>query len=433
MTMSVEWKRKPLHISMGLFALALRWLDWRQAAVCALVALAFNLFLLRRLTGDALLRDADKARGYPLGIVLYPIVVLALIVVFRHRLELAAVGWGYLAFGDGFAGLFGKAFGRTKLPWNEDKSWAGLLAYVAFGGLAGAALFGFVLRRTPSIAEIALIVASAGIGAIVESLPSELDDNATATFVATLALWAWLPTIPGSTRLVEPAFLKGLALGVAVNAACALLAGAIGVVARSAGWSGFLVGTVIFAFGGWKAYGLLWLFFGVGTLVTRLGKRRKERMGKAQEKRGAPHVFANCSVAAFLFVIAATHPDPAPFALAAAAAFATALMDTIGTEVGQAVTSPTVLLPDFRRVPPGTDGAVSVVGTLAGLAGALLVGVAAAAGLRGALIVVAGATFGTVLESLLGREGAPWRVTNGHVLNFTNTLAGAAAAFILAR
>ena len=47
-------------------------------------------------------------------------------------------------------------------------------------------------------------------------------------------------------------------------------------------------------------------------------------------------------------------------------------MDTVGTEVGQALRTPTVLLPDFRRVPPGTDGAVSVGGTLAGLLAALL-------------------------------------------------------------
>ena len=40
----------------------------------------------------------------------------------------------------------------------------------------------------------------------------------------------------------------------------------------------------------------------------------------------------------------------------------------------------------------------------------------------------AAACLGTVLESLLGRTGAPWRVSNGHVLNFVNTLAGAAAA-----
>ena len=39
-----EWKRKALHAGMGLFALALRYLDWKTAALCAGAALAFNVF-----------------------------------------------------------------------------------------------------------------------------------------------------------------------------------------------------------------------------------------------------------------------------------------------------------------------------------------------------------------------------------------------------
>ena len=107
-------------------------------------------------------------------------------------------------------------------------------------------------------------------------------------------------------------------------------------------------------------------------------------------------------------------------------------MDTVGTEIGQAIASPTALLPDLRRVPAGTDGAVSVAGTLAGFAAAALLAALGAAWFlltaKGAAAVALAAALGTVVESLLGRAGAPWRVSNGHVLNFVNTLAGAAAA-----
>jgi uncharacterized membrane protein len=76
-----------------------------------------------------------------------------------------------------------------------------------------------------------------------------------------------------------------------------------------------------------------------------------------------------------------------------------------------------------------------VAGTLAGLAAAALLAVAGVLSLlltpRGAVAVVLAAALGTVVESLLGRSGAPWRVSNGHVLNFINTLAGAAAAPVL--
>lgn len=128
-----------------------------------------------------------------------------------------------------------------------------------------------------------------------------------------------------------------------------------------------------------------------------------------------------------------SHPNV--FDLAAAAAFATALMDTVGTEVGQAIRTRTVLLPDFKSVPTGTDGAVSIAGTLAGVFAAVFVAVVALdlhrVTQRGAFLVVVAALAGTVAESLLGRAGEPWRVSNGHVLNFYNTLVGATVALAL--
>ena len=359
---------------------------------------------------------------------------------FRNHLAIAAAGWAYLAFGDGFATLAGSHWGaapRARLPWNSAKSWPGLIAYVIFGGSAAALLYGFVASRSLSLEEIVLLFLSAVVGAAVESLPSELDDNLFPPLVAAAALAALLPTIPGWGAVLSTGFLTRAALGAGVNLAVSVGAAALRIVRPSGAIVGGLAGTLVFAFGGWKAYALLWVFFGLGTIATRFGKARKEAMGRAEEaggRRGAANVLANVSVAAFCVAVAFALPgnEAARYSLAAAAAFATALMDTIGTEVGQAVKSPTVLLPDFRPVPPGTDGAVSIAGTLAGLFGAGLMAAAAAAlGLvtgAGAAVVVAAAAAGTIVESLLGRSGASWRVSNGHVLNFYNTLAGAAVA-----
>jgi uncharacterized protein (TIGR00297 family) len=229
--------------------------------------------------------------------------------------------------------------------------------------------------------------------------------------------------------------LPGLLLALGINVVVSGAALAFRLVRPSGAIAGGLLGTVILAFGTAPLYLLLWVFFGVGTLATRFRKGRKEAMGKAEEKggrRGAANVLANVTVAAFCALVAGLGPNGDVFRLAAAAALATALMDTVGTEIGQSVASPTVLLPDFRRVPPGTDGAVSVAGTAAGFAAAGLLALAGASTLLltagGALAVVFAAGAGTLLESLLGRSGAPWRISNGHVLNFLNTLAGAVAA-----
>ncbi len=102
-----ELMRKAVHVSMGGFALLFRWITPTQAALLAILALLFNLFLLHRLTRRALLREDEREAGYSRGIVLYPAVVLALIIVFRERMELAAAVWGFLAVGDGMATVAG--------------------------------------------------------------------------------------------------------------------------------------------------------------------------------------------------------------------------------------------------------------------------------------------------------------------------------------
>jgi len=92
---------------MGGFAFLLRYLTPPQAAGCAALALLFNLFLLHRVTRRTLLRDHEREEPFSLGIALYPAAVLALVIVFHDRLELAAAGWGLIAFGDGMATVAG--------------------------------------------------------------------------------------------------------------------------------------------------------------------------------------------------------------------------------------------------------------------------------------------------------------------------------------
>jgi uncharacterized protein (TIGR00297 family) len=377
----------------------------------------------------------ERARRFSVGIALYPLVVLLLVVTFRGNLSVAAAGWGYLAFGDGFASILGLSLGGPRLLWNSKKSFSGFLGYLVFGFFGAAFLYGFVAGRVPSGWELGCLLAAALAGAAVESLPSELDDNFLPPLVAAAALALLLPCRAGFVDALESAGLRGFAYALGINAVVAGLAAVLRVVRPSGALAGALLGTVVLGFGGAGLYLLLWVFFLGGTLATRFRKARKEAMGKAEDaggRRGAANVLANVSVPAFCALAAGLGPYGGALRLAAAAALATALMDTVGTEVGQAFASPTVLLPDFRRVPPGTDGAVSVAGTLAGLAAAGLlawVGVAAfVLTTSGAAAVVLAALLGTVLESLLGRAGAPWRVSNGHVLNFFNTLAGAAVA-----
>jgi uncharacterized protein (TIGR00297 family) len=209
----------------------------------------------------------------------------------------------------------------------------------------------------------------------------------------------------------------------------AALAYTLGMVSRSGALGGFLVGAVIFACLGPQGFAILALFVVGGSLLTRLGYGRKRRAGTAEAgegRRGAKNALANTGVAVLCALLAAlTSLDV--FATAFVASLGAAFADTAESEVGQLYGRAPRLIATFKRVPPGTDGAVSMPGTLAGFAAATLT---AALGFAlgmvaspGAILLVALAAFlGTVVDSLVGAL-AP-RLGN-EVTNVLCTLASA--------
>jgi uncharacterized protein (TIGR00297 family) len=122
------------------------------------------------------------------------------------------------------------------------------------------------------------------------------------------------------------------------------------------------------------------------------------------------------------------------FAAAFVASLGAAFADTAESEVGQLARRTPRLITTLRKVPPGTDGAISIPGTLAGLIAA---GLTAFLGLwlglvggQGAALLVACAAFlGTLADSFLGAL-AP-RIGN-ELTNVLCTLVAAALVLILA-
>lgn len=459
--LATEMLRKGVHVSMGGFAFALRWLTPLQAALAAAVALAFNLFVLHRLTRRRLLRDGERARGWSTGIAIYPAVVLVLILVFHRRLELAAAVWALLAFGDGMATVTGVLVGGPRLPWNPSKTWSGLAAFVLYG-TAGASILipwteraaidaiggapvghvgpSFVVGASTDVGFLlAGCFAAALAAALAESADTGVDDNILVPLVGGLALYA--------ATLVEPALLAAalsssaiaFAVGAGVNLLLAVAAYAAGSVDRSGAVWGWVLGTALYGLADWRGFVMLLAFFVLGSAVTRVGYARKAALGVAQEKggrRGARNAFANVSAGVLFAFLAVATPYPEIMAIGLAAAFATAASDTVSSEIGQAYGRTHVLITSLRRVPAGTDGAVSVEGTAAGAAAAVLLGaIGAAAGLygwTGILVVALGGFAGNLLESLAGAAFEGIRRIDNELVNFANTMAGALIAVGLA-
>ena len=145
-TLRSEFPRKLLHVGMGAFALLLRWLAPWQAILMALAALVLNSFFLHALTRGTLLRPSERDSRFSRGVVLYPAILLLTFIVFRSRLELAAGVWALLAVGDGMATLSGLGLKGPGLPWNREKTWSGLVAFVLFGTAASALVIRWVQR-----------------------------------------------------------------------------------------------------------------------------------------------------------------------------------------------------------------------------------------------------------------------------------------------
>lgn len=431
-----ELGRKAVHMTVGGFAFAVRPLGAPLAAVAALAAVLFNAFLLPRIGGRGLWREGETKSGFALGIVLYPIAVLLLILVFARHLEVAAAAWGILAFGDGMASIFGMAIGRAKLPWNPDKSWAGSGAFVLFGGLAAAILLLWSAPGRYSAAfAIAIAFGAALFAALLESQPLGLDDNLGVPLVTGVLLFCLTLTQGNWAVVSSPAFTRGLAIGLAVNLVLALAAYATGGVGRAGAVVGILLGTTIWAFGGAASFTLLFAFFVLGTAATKLGYARKAAAGIAQEKggrRGPGNALSKTSIPALAAVFAATTDFPVLFALALAGAFATAAFDTVSSEVGKAYGRRTYLITTLRSVPRGTDGAVSLEGTAAGMGAGLFLGaLGAALGLyppAGIFAVVLAAFVATTLESVVGATLEKRGLLDNEAVNFLNSLTGALLA-----
>jgi len=216
------------------------------------------------------------------------------------------------------------------------------------------------------------------------------------------------------------------------------LAGAapvVGLVSFSGALGGLIIGAAIILAAGPAAYALLVAFFIIASAATKLGYRHKQKLGVAQEaggRRGALHAAANCVVALGCAFAWRFSGGAYLWELAYAGAFAAALSDTVSTELGQLYGRTPILITSFRRVPVGTEGAVSLEGTLSGLVSGAVLGFLAAgigflAGFRDAAAVTVAAFVAMLAESYFARLVNTKGLGN-EVANLFNTAVGAAAA-----
>ncbi|WP_376789852.1 DUF92 domain-containing protein [Thermoflexus sp.] len=202
-------------------------------------------------------------------------------------------------------------------------------------------------------------------------------------------------------RLILGLALSGLAGGIAFR---------LGMLAES-GWLGaVLVGTAVFGFGGWPWAVLLIAFFISSSALTHCGSGRKAEVALDFAKGGRRDLgqaLANGGVGAMLAILWGFSPHPV-FWWMFAGSMAAVTADTWATEVGLLCGRSPWDIWRGKRVPPGTSGAITREGTIAGGLGALgigllAVGLSPVGGSLGLALPVGLAGFlGMLLDSLLG-------------------------------
>lgn len=212
------------------------------------------------------------------------------------------------------------------------------------------------------------------------------------------------------------------------------------------------LGTMLWTTLGWRGWTVCVLYLFLGQLVTKIGFDEKEALGIAEGRggrRGPENVWGSaltgtlCASAAAQAVKTGTAflgLSSNVWILAYVASLATKLADTFASEIGKAYGKTTISITSFKPVPRGTEGAISLEGTLASVVGGLLLSLYAyfvvglIPSIQGVGVATFSAFFATMCESLLGatlqeKEGMAW-MTN-EVVNFFNTIIGAAAAILL--
>lgn len=257
------------------------------------------------------------------------------------------------------------------------------------------------------------------------------------------------------------------AIGFILGAIIAYLAWRAGSLNRSGAWAAALTGGLVFGLGGLAWAAVLLTFFLSSSALSRLFARRKiiveEKYAKGSQ-RDWGQVLANGGLGALFAIASWLLPEASWPWLAFIGAMAAVTADTWATELGVFSPTPPRLITNGRVVERGTSGGVTVLGYLAVLAGAMLVGVVAAVfnpewalGALGAAMI--GGLTGSSIDSFLGatlqaiyycpncqketerhpihtcgnsttpQRGWPW--LNNDWVNFICSVAGAGAALVL--
>ncbi|CAJ1960433.1 unnamed protein product [Sphenostylis stenocarpa] len=193
--------RKLVHISIGLIFMLCWPLFSTENTASFFAALIPGVNIIRMLvTGLGIMKDEATVKSMSRfgdyrellkGPLYYAATITLASIVYWRTSPISIAAICNLCAGDGMADIVGRRFGRGKIPYNKEKSYAGSIAMASAGFLASTAYmwyfssFGYIEGSWNLVLRFLLV---STVTAFVESLPisTEFDDNLTVPLTSIL-------------------------------------------------------------------------------------------------------------------------------------------------------------------------------------------------------------------------------------------------------
>ncbi|MCR4335305.1 MAG: DUF92 domain-containing protein [archaeon] len=182
-----------------------------------------------------------------------------------------------------------------------------------------------------------------------------------------------------------------------------------------------IVGIIAFVLGGFLAFLTLVVFYIIAETATKIARKD----GQKHEQRTTANIIGNSGAAIIALFLGQ--------GIAFFGAISAALADTVSSEIGMLSKKDPVLITNFKKVEKGTDGGITFLGIVSGIAAAVLIGIIYYFTINPnkAIIIVIAGIIGTLIDSILGATLERKGTLNNTQVNFLASASGAITAFLL--
>lgn len=347
--------RKLLHI-VAISGCAYAINEFENVKILLLLFLGFFFILLAVINKGWMQVNTHKSYGIALFPLAFAVLLYFTPVLQINNIVFAAVT---LAVCDALAGITGEYFGNKKICFLfEQKSWAGFAAFY-LSCFAVAVIF----YSKFSAAGLLCCGIIALVPALTELFSYKGSDNFTVPIIT--AVWAYFIVQLSNTQIADLYIALCIFLVLCFFAVYKKWLSISG--ATAAMWMAVL----LFVCGGIQAFIAPGLFLLSGSLLSKLNVNDKEKNG-----RNALQVFCN-GIAGICCLIIYHFNQQQIYLTAALVSFCISMSDSVSSELGTYFKGSTVDILSFKKLPVGISGGISWQGSLAGLAGALVLSAAA--------------------------------------------------------